>query len=824
MFRVCFIFIFIYALQVQAQIFIPMGMWGPKTLNVIISDSPAYVFPSASAGTTVERTFTISNLGLYTVSQLTAATFATPNFNFKGGAFPGAGGNCTSTLPAASSCAVVVTANSVMGGTYNDQLIISYLASVPQSATVDLSFYAMANTSPTITTIASRNIYEANYPYIPFQISDIESTLFCSGANLAVTSSDNAVVPPANITYTGISPFCYLNIIPIAGSTGTSNIVLTVHDLGFPNITASTSFTVTAIPLVSMTILPESAIIPRNSTFQYTAVATYSDATTLDISPSATWTVPASANYTITSFTGGLLTLGTVTGYPRVNITATYLSLSDSVSATFNSATITSIFVTPTSASINVSGTVDIKCYGRTADGGTLDLTSACGWYSPNVMQAQVNNFSPKGEVTGITLGGPTIVSATYSSFTASASVSVISGTPVTVEVGTGLHARYFTGMSYNTFNNQRIDANISFAWGSGNNPVGGADVYSVLWTGQILAPETGTYTFHTNSDDGIYLWVNGTLVEDFWTDHGPTTTSRNVVLTANTKYDIVMGFFENGGGSEVHLKWKIPSSACATYAACPYVQQQYLFPTSGNGLSLAVAGTGDSNPADRDFVNDGIIRYSNGDGAGNIASGATVAAQIGGLNLTASNVNGTGLSYVAGLIGQAFDFDGVDDYFTSANTGLITGTAARSFSFWIKPNNIGVDQGIFFYGANANNQGAGASLLADGTLRALGGGTTGCSSAAGAVTFGEWNHVSIRFTSPNVNVTVNGVNTACAGNSWNTTAGVFYLGRSLSLAQRFSGSIDEFASWNVNYGLNANNHLPTFIYLIQNPKPAYTP
>lgn len=822
--RALFLFIFFIAVHTQAQFFIPMGIWGLKTFNVTISDAPAYAFPAANAGVTLDRTFTVTNLGLYAASELSGVSFTTTNFTFKGGTFPGTGGNCSSSLPPASSCAIVVTAGSIMGGTYNDELTLNYLSAVPQSATVALSFTSLANTSPTITTIASRNIYEANYPYIPFQISDFESTLLCSGANLAVTSSDNSVVPPANITYTGISPFCYLNIIPIAGSTGTSDIVLTVHDLGFPDITASTSFTVTAIPLVSMTILPDAAIIPKNSTFQYTAIATYSDATTLDISQSASWTIPASATYTVNSFSNGLLDLGNVTTYAGVNITATYLALSDSASATLNGSTITSLFLSPTSASINVSGTVDIKCYGRTADGGTLDLTSACSWYSPNVSQAYVNNYSPKGEVTGVSLGGPTIVSATYSSLSASASVSVISGTPVTVEVGTGLFARYFTGMSFNTFNNQRIDANISFAWGAGNNPVGGADAYSVLWTGQILAPETGTYTFHTNSDDGIYLWVNGVLVEDFWTDHGPTTTNRNVAMTAGTKYNITMGFFENGGGSEVHLRWKIPSSACASYAACPYVQQQYLFPTSGTGMSLTVAGTGDSNPGDRDFVNDGIIRFYTIDGTvGDIASGATVTATTG-TNATASNNNGTGLSYVAGLIGQAISFDGVDDYLTSANTGLITGTAARSFSFWINPDNIGVDQGIFFYGANTDNNGVGASLLTNGTLRVLGGGTIDCSSAASAITFGQWNHVAIRFTSPNVNLTVNGVNISCGGNSWNTAAGAFYLGRSLNLAQRFSGSIDEFASWNVNFGLNANNHRPTIIYLLQNPKPAYTP
>ena len=813
----------------QAQIFIPTGFWSYKALNVIISDAPAYAYPTVNAGVTQDRTFTLTNLSFYTISNLIGASFTTSNFTFKGGNYPGTGGNCTSSLVAGGSCNLVVTAGSIMGGTYSDDLILNYNGYVPQSSTVTLSLTSNANTSPTISAIANRNIYEANYPYIPFQIFDSESTLLCSGANLAATSSDNSVVPPANITYTGIAPFCYLNIIPVAGSTGTANITITVHDLGFPNITASTAFTVTAIPLVSMTVTPESSIVPENSTYQYTAIATYSDLSTLDISQSASWTVPVSASYSVTSFTGGLLTLGNVTpNAANVNITATYLALSDSVSATFNGSTITSIFVSPTSASINVSGTVDIKCYGRTADGGTIDLTTACNWYSPNVMQAQVNNFSPKGEVFGVSLGGPTIVSATYSSFAASASVTVISGTPAVVEVGTGLLARYFGGMSFNTFINQRIDANVAFAWGAGNNPVGGIDAFTVLWTGQVLAPETGNYVFHTMSDDGIYLWVNGVLVEDFWTDHGPTNqATANIAMTAGVKYNIQMAFYENGGGSEVHLRWKIPSSACASYAACPYVPQVNLFPTSGVGMPFSVAGVGDSNPGNTNSVNDGITRYYNMNGTGAIASGATVTATTG-INSTASNNNGTGLSYVTGVVSQAISFDGVDDYLFSANTNLVVGTNNRSFSFWINPNNVAAEQGIFFHGTNTTGGGFGSSLLASGSVRVIGGLAQVCDSTTVAK-YGEWNHVAIRYAggaTDIVYVTVNGITTTCTGRNWNTAAGGFFLGRSLTVAQRFSGSIDEFATWNVLFsGLDAaTNFLPTMIYRLQNPKPDYTP
>lgn len=813
-----------------AQVFIPMGMWGQKTFNVLISDSPAYSFPTVSAGATVERTFTITNLGSYPASRMTASTFSSPNFNYKGGTFPGTGGNCTSTLPAASSCAVVITATSAMGGVYNDQFTLSYLASVPVSTSVNLSFTSIANTSPTITAIANRNIYEANYPFIPFQIYDLESTILCSGANIASLSSDNSVVPPANITYTGIVPFCYLNIIPVAGSTGSSVITLTVHDFGYPDLTATTSFTVTAIPLVSMTVLPETSIVPRNSTFQYQAIASYSDASTLDISQSASWTVTGAGTYTVNSFTNGLLNLGNVTGYPGVNINATYMALSDAASATFNASTITSIFVTPSSASINVSGTVQIKCYGRTADGGSLDLTSACNWSVPDVNTVQVNNYSPKGLVTGVSLGGPITVSATYASFSASAAVRVVSGTPAVDEVGTGLFARYFTGMSFNTFNRSRVDANIAFAWGAGNNPVGGADAFTVLWTGEILAPETGNYVFYTNSDDGIYLWVDGITREAFWTDHGPTNeATANIALTAGTKYRIAMAFYENGGGSEVHLKWKVPSSACASYAACPYVPQANLFPTSGQGMPFTVIGVGDTAPAQNDTTNNGLVRYYAMNGTiGGITNGATVSATTG-ANASAVNTNGTGLSYTEGLIDQAISFDGVDDSLTSANTTLSIGTNDRAFSFWINPTNVGAEQGLFFHGTNTNTTGFGATLLTNGTLRVVGGGTQVCDSPAGVINFGNWNHVVISYDGGAVDIvyiTVNGATTNCTGRNWNTAGGNLLIGSSLTVAQTFSGKMDEFAAWNVVTGTNtaAVNFLPTIIYLLQNPKPAYVP
>ena len=800
-----------------------------------ISDDPTFTYTSISAGASLDKTFTITNSGFSTATAILGAAFSTATFTFKGGTFPGAGGTCIATLVRFASCTVVVTANSNTLATYNDTVTINYTTqSQARTATRPISIVITANTPPTISTISNRSIYDGSYPYIPFTITDIESVLTCSGSNLGATSSNTTVVPLANITYTGLAPFCYVNIVPAAGVIGSSTITITVNDLGAPNLTASTTFIVTSVGVTSVVILPSNSIVPRNSTFQYIALATFSDATTQDISPSATWSVTGGAGYTVTSFTGGLLNLGTVTGgtFPAVTINANYGVFAPTASATFNSSTITGLFVTPTAASINIGGTTNLKCYGTTADFGTIDLTAVCNWTIPSSAVINVNNYYPKGIVTGVANGGPITVTATYSSFSATSAITVSAAAPSVTEVGIGLFARYFSGMGFQTFFRSRVDSNIQFAWGSGSNPAGGADAFSVRWTGQILAPETGTYTFHSNSDDGFRLWVNGILLHDFWNDHGPGVVSGNITLTAGVKYDIVAEFYENGGGSEAHLRWKVPSSACASYAACVYVPRAQLFPGSGSGMPISLAGVADPNSANYNFLNDGIVRYYSANGSGSIANAGNVTAQIessgGAGTLTATNTNGTGLGYNStGLVSNSWIFDGVDDVLTSANTGLITGTGVRSFSIWIKPNDVSANQGVFFYGANTNLNGLGLIITSDRRARVHGGNTDTCDSPASSITWGTWNHIAVHYVgggNTNATVYVNGVTTSCGNKAWNTSAGNLTIGSNPSVVQKFSGEIDELAFFNVNFAANTNNFLPTQILQRQQPTPAYLP
>ena len=120
--------------------------------------------------------------------------------------------------------------------------------------------------------------------------------------------------------------------------------------------------------------------------------------------------------------------------------------------------------------------------------------------------------------------------------------------------IGTG------TGLTGSYFDNQdligsaaltRIDPTINFNWSTKSPAASVPDNhFSVMWNGVVQAPETGTYTFTTSSDDGIRLMINGQTLINNWTVHSDTINSATIKLTAGQKYMIELQYFQNTGGA----------------------------------------------------------------------------------------------------------------------------------------------------------------------------------------------------------------------------------------------------------------------------------
>jgi hypothetical protein len=58
-----------------------------------------------------------------------------------------------------------------------------------------------------------------------------------------------------------------------------------------------------------------------------------------------------------------------------------------------------------------------------------------------------------------------------------------------------------------------------------------------------VQAQVSQTYTFHTTSDDGVRLWVDGKLIIDNWSNHAAMDNSGTIALTAGQRYNIEMAF-----------------------------------------------------------------------------------------------------------------------------------------------------------------------------------------------------------------------------------------------------------------------------------------
>ncbi|MGB6045119.1 MAG: PA14 domain-containing protein, partial [Pirellulales bacterium] len=132
-------------------------------------------------------------------------------------------------------------------------------------------------------------------------------------------------------------------------------------------------------------------------------------------------------------------------------------------------------------------------------------------------------------------------------------------GGPPTIEHG--LAGEYYDNIDLTNLVTTRTDVDIDFNWGGGSpNPAIASDTFSVRWTGQIEALFTETYTFHTTTDDGVRLWIDGQLIVDKWVDQSASTHTGNIDLIAGQRYDIIMEYFENGGLANAALRWSSAS------------------------------------------------------------------------------------------------------------------------------------------------------------------------------------------------------------------------------------------------------------------------
>jgi hypothetical protein len=149
---------------------------------------------------------------------------------------------------------------------------------------------------------------------------------------------------------------------------------------------------------------------------------------------------------------------------------------------------------------------------------------------------------------------------------------------------GIGLRGDYYNNQDFTSLVATHAAEAVDFDWGAGTpDPSVGADTFSIRWTGKVLARYTGPTTFHTWSDDGARLWIDGQLIIDDWTDHQAVEDAGNANLTAGQLHDVRLDYHETLENATIRLLW---SSPCQPEEVIPATQ---LYPPVSVGVDAGI-------------------------------------------------------------------------------------------------------------------------------------------------------------------------------------------------------------------------------------------
>ncbi len=218
--------------------------------------------------------------------------------------------------------------------------------------------------------------------------------------------------------------------VSISNASGSKGVGSTLG-LGTVSITATlglvsgnTPFTVTAAQPTSLTLSPGGGTAPLGSSRQYTAIARFTDASTQNVTTSATWASSVNSVATISNVSGSK-GLATTLATGATSISASWSGFGANATLVVIQTTLTRIDLTPTSSGTALGYTRQFIATGTYSDGTTQLLTDVATWISSDDSVALVSNASgSRGLLSTVSVGSIT-VSATWNGVTGSTSHAV---------------------------------------------------------------------------------------------------------------------------------------------------------------------------------------------------------------------------------------------------------------------------------------------------------------------------------------------------------------------------------------------------------------
>ena len=150
------------------------------------------------------------------------------------------------------------------------------------------------------------------------------------------------------------------------------------------------------------------------------------------------------------------------------------------------------------------------------------------------------------------------------------------------------------------------------------------------------------------------------------------------------------------------------------------------------------------------------------------------------------------GATYTVGKVGQAFSFDGVDDSFSSTDTGMPSGNSPRSVVFWMQWLGGSGNNAPFIYGYPSASS-AFYTIVIGGKLH-IGKWNGGDVPGSQNLTAGSWHHVALIHDGATTSMYVDGVLDAQENRLYDTVLSGTFRMATTGNGEFFKGAVDELA------------------------------
>ncbi|HLJ76566.1 MAG TPA: Ig-like domain-containing protein [Acidobacteriaceae bacterium] len=352
-------------------------------------------------------------------------------------------------------------------------------------------------------------------------------------------------------------------------ATITASGMLTAQKQGSVTVTATVgsiagnlSVTVTAPVLASIRVNPSSFSIAAGQTKQLAASGVYTDGSVQDVTSQATWSSSAT-NVVTVSATG----LATGVSQGTATITAAVGSISGTSNATVGAAVLSSITVTPSSASVAAGETQAFAANAIFSDGSQTDITSSVTWSSSATGIATVD---ATGLATGVASGSASIT-ATSGTVSGSASLTVTAAKLTSIDISPdgdsipvgGQDQLLLTG----TFSDGTTQTITNATWSSSDSTLASVDPNTGLVTG--VADSGGNAVTITAQAGGFTntttIFVTSAVAESIFIT--PATVS---IASGTTTQFAVNGIFSDGSTQPLTsgLSWTSSAPSVAGISA----------------------------------------------------------------------------------------------------------------------------------------------------------------------------------------------------------------------------------------------------------------